>query len=334
LRIAEIGVVPLNNPNTSTADTDYVQNLSEEEQGFIYSTYPTVEVDTRKFNYSTYSTAEISPYGDNLSVKGSNQGYAYLSSAVGGSVSELSFKDNARNQSRSAKGGCIRRKIRGFSRVSRRNLLRRFASINRPTFRAFKGRVLFITLTYPTDYPEDPEECKKHLEALGKRLEREYGALATFWRMGIQRRGAWHFHLLLFVPPSLGSVVEIRHFMASSWYKVCGEVGEGHLLKGTYVEEVSTWRKAISYVEKYMAKEEAFPEGIETGRIWGVWNKKLLPIKWETVRITFKDAYKIRRVYRRLAKMRGKGHLRRLTVFVRYENVARLLEFLGYRQEE
>jgi len=50
--------------------------------------------------------------------------------------------------------------------------------------------------------------------------------------------------------------------------------------------------------------------------------------------VTLKDAYRIRRVYRRLAKMRGSGHLRSLTVFVRYENVVRLLEYLGYRQEE
>ncbi len=40
------------------------------------------------------------------------------------------------------------------------------------------------------------------------------------------------------------------------------------------------------------------------------------------------------RWFRRLAKMRGWGHLRRLAVFIRHENVLRLLEFLGYRQEE
>lgn len=83
-----------------------------------------------------------------------------------------------------------------------------------------------------------------------------------------------------------------------------------------------------------MAKEEAFPEEVETGRIWGVWNRKLLPVKWETIRISREDAYKIRRIYRRLAKMRGRGSLRRLTVIIRHENVVRLLEFLGYRQEE
>jgi hypothetical protein len=62
-----------------------------------------------------------------------------------------------------------------------------------------------------------------------------------------------------------------------------------------------------------------------TGRIWGVWNKKFLPVTWETVKVTLEDAYRIRRVYRRLAKMRGRGHLRRLTVFIWHENVVRLL---------
>jgi hypothetical protein len=38
--------------------------------------------------------------------------------------------------------------------------------------------------------------------------------------------------------------------------------------------------------------------------------------------------------YMRLAKMRGRGHLRRLTVFIQHENVVGLLVFLGYRQEE
>ena len=194
--------------------------------------------------------------------------------------------------------------------------------------------MLFITLTYPTDYPEDPEVCKKHLEAFGKRLEREYGALAIFWRMGIQRRGAWHFHLLLFVPPSCGLLANLRSFIASSWYEVCGKVGEGHLLAGTYVEEIRAWRKATSYVEKYMAKEEVFPEGVETGRIWGVWNKKLLPVRWETVKVSLSDAFRIRRVYRKLARRKGTGFLGRMTVFVRYENVVRLLDFLGYRQVE
>ncbi len=68
--------------------------------------------------------------------------------------------------------------------------------------------------------------------------------------------------------------------------------------------------------------------------MWGVWNEEMLPIRWEINKVSLSDAYRIRRIYRRLAKMRGRGHLRRLTVFIRHENVVRLLEFLGYRQDE
>ena len=42
---------------------------------------------------------------------------------------------------------------------------------------------------------------------------------------------------------------------------------------------------------------------------------------------------RLRRRHRRLAKGKGSGFLRRITVFVRHENVVRLLEFLGYRLE-
>ena len=68
--------------------------------------------------------------------------------------------------------------------------------------------------------------------------------------------------------------------------------------------------------------------------MWGIWNEEMLPVRWEMVKVSLKDAYRIRRIYRRLAGMRGRGSLHRLKVFIRHENVVRLLEFLGYRQEE
>jgi hypothetical protein len=139
--------------------------------------------------------------------------------------------------------------------------------------------------------------------------------------------------LLLFVGPSFGPIGELRRFMSSSWYEVTGKVSEGHLRAGTRVERVRRWRGVTSYVERYMAKPEEFPEGLQTGRIWGIWNKELLPIRWEEVEVSLQDAYKIRRIYRKLARKKGSGSLRRITVFVRHENVLRLLEFFGYRLE-
>jgi hypothetical protein len=292
--------------------------------------------DHTGFIYPTYQAAQTETFRDKAPLKGSHQEVAYVSSAVGGSVSTLSFEDtktsNRLSPSRRRSGG-IRDRVRGFSRESRRNLLRRLASINRAAFKDFKGRLISITLTYPHEYPEDPEVCKNHLKALRRRLQRKRGDFAAFWRLGIQKRGALHFHLLLFVGPSFGPIGELRRFISSSWHEVTGKVSEGHLRTGTRVEAVKKWKEATSYAERYIAKPEEFPEGLETGRIWGIWNKELLPIRWEKVEVSLRDAFKIRRIYRKLAGRKGSGSLRRITVFVRHENVVRLLEFLGYRLE-
>jgi hypothetical protein len=196
--------------------------------------------------YDVYRAAVSRAHKDKPTMTHPNPEYAYISSAVGGSLSQISFEGSeVMSRVAAIHGGGIKGKIKGFSRASRRNFLRRFATINRTAFRAYEGKVFSIVLTYPHEWPEDAEACKKHLSALYKRLKRMYGDFAGYWRLGIQQRGAWHFHLLLFVPPSFGSVVKLRNFIASSW-----------------------------------------------------------------------------------------GSLHRLTVFVRHENVVRLLEFLGYRQEE
>jgi hypothetical protein len=310
----------MNNLKELNPISNGLQESHEDPQGFIYSSYRAAQTETHR---------------DKSSLKSSHQGVAYVSSSVGGSVSTLSFEDTKTSNRLSPpmRRGGIRAKVKGFSRTSRRNLLRRLASINRNALRAFRGRMIFVTLTYPHEYPQDPELCKNHLKALRKRLQRKCGEFAGFWRMGIQKRGAWHFHLLLFIGPSIGPVSELRRFISSSWYEVTGKVSEGHLRAGTRVEAVKKWKEATSYVERYMAKPEEFPEGLQTGRIWGIWNENLLPLRWERVEVGLRDAYKIRRVYRKLARKKGSGSLRHLTVFVRYENVVRLLEFLGYHLE-
>jgi hypothetical protein len=311
----------MNNLKERNPASNSVQGSSEDPPGFIYPSYRAAPTEASR---------------DKPPLKDSHQGVAYVSSAVGGSVSKLYFEDTkTSNRLRPSKrlGGGTRDKVRGFSRTSRRNLLLRLASINRRAFRAFKGRMIFVTLTYPHEYPDDTELCKSHLKALRKRLQRVYEPFAAFWRLGIQKRGAWHFHLLLFVGPYFGSVGKLRRFISSSWYEVTGRVSEGHLRAGTRVEAVRKWKEATSYVERYMAKPEEFPEGLQTGRIWGIWNEDLLPVRWETTKVSLKDAFRIRRIYRKLARRKARGSLRRITVFVRYENVVRLLEFLGYRVE-
>jgi hypothetical protein len=182
--------------------------------GFSYDAYSAV-------TYHSYSAVRGETQSSTPSLRQTDQRDASVSYAVGGSVSSVSFDDTKTGNRRVGTprrrhGGGIRGKVRGFSRVSRRNLLRRLASINRTAFRAFEGKVYFLTLTYPKQFPEDPEPCKRHLKAFLKRLQHRYGPFAAFWRLGIQQRGAWHLHLLLFAPPSFATLRELRDSVASS----------------------------------------------------------------------------------------------------------------------
>jgi hypothetical protein len=95
-----------------------------------------------EFIYPTYGAAATEAHRDKPPHKGAHQGVAYVSSSVGGSVSTLCFEDTTTKNRLSLHtrcGGGIRDRVRGFSRASRTNLLRRLASINRPAFRASKG---------------------------------------------------------------------------------------------------------------------------------------------------------------------------------------------------
>src|SRR3712207_6027719 len=122
--------------------------------GFIYSSYRAAVTRTHRDKatlkvYPSYRAARTETQRDMPSLESPHHGVAYVSSAIGGSVSTLSFEDTiAKNQLGPSKrhGRGTRDKVRGFSRASRRNLLIRLASINRSAFNAFKGRLISITL--------------------------------------------------------------------------------------------------------------------------------------------------------------------------------------------
>jgi hypothetical protein len=104
-----------------------------------------------------------------------------------------------------------------------------------------------------------------------------------------------------------------------------------HLRAATNVEVVRKWRTVTSHAERYLAKGKNFPKVCRRGRVWGRWNADLLPIQWGTVQVSLKDAYRIRRVFRKLAEIESTASVLRPTIFVSHENVVRLLEYLGYQ---
>ncbi len=271
--------------------------------------------------------------------KAHNSPYSFqITSAVGGALSTLTFprKHKKLDSVSTRRGGGRRKAIKGFSNSSRLRLMRETASVN---FSKIQGRVLFVTLTFPRDkWPSDPKIWKRNLQKLKYRLDKKYGKTSGFWRLELHGQDGNlhpHFHLLLVLDQARISnkvLANFRAFMANAWYEVCGKISDDHLLAGSQVIRVKS-RTDWDHLTKYIAKKEKLQnEPLMTGRVWAVWSKDLLPIELETVKINKVDGYKIRRWMRRLAgKRRGMGLLLEQQVFVRYENMKRLLEFLGYR---
>lgn len=162
--------------------------------------------------------------------------------------------------------------VRGWSAKSKRRLRLRMASIPWPDV-----RYVFVTLTYPDEYPRDPAVWKRHLRAFFKAWSRQYGPARAVWAMEFQRRGAPHFHIVLVAPPGVGRDVDdqlpqVRRWYAATWHRIvtgcrgdhsrARDLGEGCVpwhyerhLEPEHCKEATNAREAISYIESELGKE-------------------------------------------------------------------------------
>jgi hypothetical protein len=148
-------------------------------------------------------------------------------------------------------GNRTRGPVCGFSRRSRRRLFDFFASIDR---RDTWGPGLFVTLTYPDkSYGTEWEVWKAHLQAMVRRLKRQYPCIALVWRLEMKLRLTGdhvgepmpHFHFLVWNVEAIDV-----DWLRGSWSEI---VGTGDVVR-VNIRRVSGWRGACSYLSKDMAK--------------------------------------------------------------------------------
>lgn len=225
--------------------------------------------------------------------------------------------------------------IRGFSRASRRNLIWTMGRVNRE----LAGLPLFQTLTYGRDWPPDGRVVKRHLDAFNKRRARRYPESSAIWKMELQKRGAPHFHLMVFGVPAQecrrAAVLEdngpefrqsdLRRAMhvcdcpvcwtQGNWWDIAGYGSFDHLRAGTRVERARTWAGVVSYTAKYLGKlcdnkvtvrdTGEVVELRDCGRWWGVSGRRFLPVDLVTYRLTPQGFYELRRYARRIVQSSG-----------------------------
>ena len=180
-----------------------------------------------------------------------------------------------------------RGKIKGFSNKSRKRLIELVASCGKIE------KAVFLTLTYGQNWPSNTE-AKRHIKVFLQRVERLFPKSSGIWRMEFQDRGAPHFHILFF-----NLLWWEKREVAKAWLEVIGDDfgdwSHGALKPPfTRIELVNNAKQAMIYISKYIAKETGsdaeggfnyvpYLPAAETGRLWGIFHKLLLPLAIKTV---------------------------------------------------
>ena len=214
-------------------------------------------------------------------------------------------------------GGGKRQNIKQFSKQSRQRLMRTIARIRRDA-----DLPMFVTLTYPNDYPH-PAKSKVHLDMFFKRFHRRYPKAGGIWKLEPQERGAPHYHLLIWGVEYL----ELLKWVPQAWFEIAGGGDELHLKwhKGQLgngnlpcVAKVKSFKGVWAYAAKYLGKtfEAAGWGKMWTGRFWGVIGRENIPFGEAISRaIGYSQATRMMRYQRRFAKIRRPTVGRSLTIF-------------------
>jgi hypothetical protein len=216
-----------------------------------------------------------------------------------------------------------RGKISEFTKKSRLRMQRELSKVRRDAL------PILVTLTYPGEYSAEPKVWKRDLDNFSRRMAREYPNVAGVWKLEPQKRGAPHFHLLVWgmldvnyhlayfdgttglVPAEIARLVrvqEIREWVSQAWYEVVGSGDEKHLRAGTRVEDVRSLNGVSAYLKKYLGKEVP-PEWENAGRWWGIFQRENMPYGELVVLAVRADkVQEIIRYMRRFAHIRSRAY--------------------------
>ena len=203
------------------------------------------------------------------------------------------------------KGGGIKQDITEWSQKSRREMLKNWNALEWERL----GDLLWIGLTYPTEFPK-AKESKKDLIKFWKRWEHHFGKVRGVWKLEFQRRGAPHYHLLLQMPGGYGreDAETIKETLNGWWSEICGNGSEVHKRRGVYCEVWKHRGSPASYVAAHgeantKEHQNHAPEGESPGRWWGT--KGIRP-RWVTLELEPNTYFRARRMMQGLMKGRAR----------------------------
>jgi len=194
-----------------------------------------------------------------------------------------------------------RGQIEGLSKSSLVRLIRFMACIRRP------GPVYFVTLTY-LDWVEDFDVWKGHLNRFLTALRKAYPTCGV-WRLEFQKRGAPHFHLLLWIDGT--DEAELLAWMTDRWLAAIAQRTKALEQNAVKVSTVFDLFRSEFYLSLHHSKKNQDRTDIKTGRLWGKINGHLLDANPHREDIlTPYEGVLLRRVLRRVFVSRRRSDFR------------------------
>jgi len=129
---------------------------------------------------------------------------------------------------------------------------------------------VFITFTYPAEFPTDPPTIKAHRNQFLQSLRRIIPSHHYIWRLEWQERGAPHYHMVLWIRQFADdpSVRDQMIAIAGSWHEITGSGSKAHEAYGVQWEEMNSYRQTSKYISKYVGKHEDTEDHGYNGRRW------------------------------------------------------------------
>jgi hypothetical protein len=151
----------------------------------------------------------------------------FLETASGGRI--LGVHKHHGRQMIQQTGGGDRDEVREFSQRSVKKMRRRLFSIDRDKADTLGYNVFFITLTYPEVWPKNGEKIKRDLDVFMKRWNRKQGRSFSVWKLEEQKRGAPHYHLLIFTADAEETDrKELNEWVGEAWPEIIFTDKEKH----------------------------------------------------------------------------------------------------------
>lgn len=167
-----------------------------------------------------------------------------------------------KNQTKGMRGS-----VSKFSKRSRFRLFTALAKIKAD----LPCRPVFVSLTYHYGHRLIIDDNKTHLHHFLVRL-RQYDLNVQFiWRIELQKRGAPHFHLIIFPGPGPDGFKEDDYNIkiSSLWHEIADPKSKAHKEYGCKVKAIDSYREACIYLSKYVAKEPIECDSDLIGKHWG-----------------------------------------------------------------